>query len=173
MRGYNGHGMSALTLEPKRWYPWDFSVFEGARQLVDFQLSSWRTTGVLSVEGVNYRVSREGMLGDFVMQQAGSVLVRATKPSAFRRAFEIRVQRQEVYATREGAVHSRLRALVWLIRDRLNRSRERSDPPRHGLAPRRLAVTRQVVRDLADDRALEAGRELIQAPGAGLLVEQK
>ena len=81
--------MSALTLEPKRWYSWDFSVFEGARQLVDFQLSSWRTTGVLSVEGVNYRVSREGMLGDFVMQQAGSVLVRATKPSAFRRAFEI------------------------------------------------------------------------------------
>lgn len=82
--------MSALTLAPTHWYSWDFFVFDGDRQLAEFNLSSWREKGVVSVDGVDYHLYRESTLGDFVLQHAGSVIARATKPSAFRREFVIR-----------------------------------------------------------------------------------
>jgi hypothetical protein len=81
--------MSALTLTPKRWYSWDFFVLDGARTLANFRLSSWREKGVLEVDGLDYDVYRESPFGDFILQHAGSILARATKPSAFRRSFVI------------------------------------------------------------------------------------
>ena len=84
--------MSALTLTPKRWYSWDFFVLDGARTLANFRLSSWREKGVLEVDGLDYDVYRESPFGDFILQHAGSILARATKPSAFRRSFVIRYQ---------------------------------------------------------------------------------
>jgi hypothetical protein len=82
--------MSALTLAPRRWYSWDFFLFDGSRELADLRVSSWREKGVLSVEGVDYSVFRESSWGDFVLEHAGTTLARATKPSAFHRLFEIR-----------------------------------------------------------------------------------
>jgi hypothetical protein len=81
--------MSTLTLTPKHWFSWDFDVSDGARQLVDIRLSRWRERGVLSADGVDYTVYRESLLGDFVLEHAGSTLARATKPSAFHRMFVI------------------------------------------------------------------------------------
>ena len=78
--------MAVLTLTPKRWYSWDFSVIDDARHLADLHLSNWRERGVLSIEGVDYSVFGESPLGDFILQHAGSVLARATKPSAFQRS---------------------------------------------------------------------------------------
>ena len=45
--------------------------------------------GVVSVDGIDYRLYRESSFGDFVLEHAGSVIARATKPSAFRREFVI------------------------------------------------------------------------------------
>ena len=42
--------MSALTLAPRRWYSWDFSVAAGDKRLAEFNLSSWREKGVVRVE---------------------------------------------------------------------------------------------------------------------------
>jgi hypothetical protein len=79
-----------LTATPKQWFSWDFTVTEGARAVADIDISWWREKGVLHVQGVNYRVYREGMVsGDFILEAAGSVVVRARKPSAFRRSFTI------------------------------------------------------------------------------------
>lgn len=82
--------MSVLTLQPRNWFTWNFSVLDGERSLAYVHLSSWRDAGTLSVEGVEYVISRETLLGDFLLQQSGSVLARATKPSMFRRSFIIR-----------------------------------------------------------------------------------
>jgi len=81
--------MSVLTLAPKNWFTWNFSVRDGARTLADVRLSSWRDAGTLSVEGIEYVVSRETWLGDFLLQQSGPVLARATRPTLFRRSFVI------------------------------------------------------------------------------------
>jgi len=73
-----------LTIIPKAWYSWDFSVVDGDRQLASMDLSSWREKGILTIEGVKHRVYREGaMSGDFVLERDGTVLARGTKPSAF------------------------------------------------------------------------------------------
>jgi hypothetical protein len=98
--------MSVFTLAPMHWYSWDFFVFDGARQLAEFNLSWWREKGVVWVDGVDYHLYRETALGDFVLQHAGSVIARATKPSAFRREFIIRYQ-EKPYTLRAKAAFSR------------------------------------------------------------------
>ena len=57
--------MSALTLIPRRWYSRDFFVTDDGRQLAEFHLSSWREQGVVSVDGIDYRLYRESPFGDF------------------------------------------------------------------------------------------------------------
>jgi hypothetical protein len=98
--------MSALTLIPRHWYSWDFFVTDAGRQLAEFNLSSWREHGVVSVDGIDYRLCRESSFGDFVLEHAGSVIARATKPSAFRREFVIRYK-EKPYTLRAKSALSR------------------------------------------------------------------
>jgi len=86
--------MSVLTLTPRNWFSWNFSVLDGERALADVNLSSWRERGTLSIDGVEYSIHRESPLGDFILEQSGSVLARAEKPSAFKRAFIIRYKQK-------------------------------------------------------------------------------
>jgi hypothetical protein len=79
-----------LTAVPTRWFSWEFTVNEGSRSVATIDVSWWREQGTLTVGGVDHRVYREGMLsGSFILEAAGSVVARAMKPSAFRRAFVI------------------------------------------------------------------------------------
>ena len=113
--------MSALTLTPKRWLSWDFFVLDGARTLANFRLSSWREKGVLEVEGLDYDVYRESPFGDFILQHAGSILARATKPSAFRRSFVIRYKERSFTLQAQSAFRQ--------PRDPRRRDRGRLDRP--------------------------------------------
>jgi hypothetical protein len=72
-----------LTMVPKRWYSWDFSVMSGDRTLADLDLSAWRERAEIRIGDVTHRVFRESMLGDFVIEAGGRELARATKRSAF------------------------------------------------------------------------------------------
>ncbi len=77
-----------LTAIPKHWLSWDFTVMKGSQAVAEIDISWWREKGVLTVQDVDYRVYREGMMsGDFILESAGSVLARAEKPSAFHRSF--------------------------------------------------------------------------------------
>jgi len=98
--------MSTLTLTPKHWFSWDFVVLDDTRRLMDLRTSLWREKGVLSVDGVDYRVYRESPLGEFVVEHAGSMLARAAKPSAFKREFVIRYD-QKPYTLRAESVFRR------------------------------------------------------------------
>ena len=95
--------MSVLTLAPRNWFTWNFSVLDGERLLADIHFSSWRERGVLTIDGIDYRVYRESMLGDFLLEQSGSVLARAEKPSAFRRSFIIKYKERSYTLQAESA----------------------------------------------------------------------
>ena len=79
-----------LTAVPTRWFSWEFTVNDGPRTVATIDVSWWLEQGTLTVAGIEHRVYREGLLsGSFILEAAGSVVARATKPSAFRRAFAI------------------------------------------------------------------------------------
>jgi hypothetical protein len=81
----------ATTMAAAHWYSVDFNVKEDERQLALMDLSSLGEQGRLTIDGVSYRVYREGLgHGDFLLERDGSVLIRATKPSAFKNRFVIR-----------------------------------------------------------------------------------
>lgn len=82
--------MSVLTLAARNWFTWNFSLLDGERPVAEVYLSSWRERGTLKAEGTDYRVYRESLLGDFLLEQSGSVIARAEKPSMFYRSFIIR-----------------------------------------------------------------------------------
>ena len=76
--------MKSMALVPKHWYSWDFAVIAEDTTIADLRLSSWREKGTLVLEGVEHHARREGFAsGDFILERGGSVLVRATKLSAF------------------------------------------------------------------------------------------
>jgi hypothetical protein len=80
-----------MTVAPTRWYSWDFDVTDGGRHVAHLDVSAWREQGVLTIDGVAHLVYREGVgSGEFLLERDGIVLARATKPSAFRSAFEVR-----------------------------------------------------------------------------------
>ena len=67
-------------------FSWDFTVRDATLQPVaEVKLSRWgEERGTVSVAGVEHKVSRQGVLGAFTLQKAGSVLARAEEMSAFR-----------------------------------------------------------------------------------------
>jgi signal transduction histidine kinase len=82
-----GDRMSTLTLVPRRWYSWDFDLVDGDRRLAGLEMSWWREKGVLTVDGVDHRIYRESLAGDFVLEQNGTVVARATKLSVWTNSF--------------------------------------------------------------------------------------
>ncbi len=79
-----------LIVRPAGWFSWDFEVYEEAGRLAgEVRLSAWRERGSVAIGGVEYRVTREGMLGAFVLEGPGGVAAQAEKPSAFSRAFAL------------------------------------------------------------------------------------
>ena len=82
--------MAVWSAIPKMWLAWDFDVRgEGGQTLGEVRLSSWRERGAVVAADVEYGVSRESLLGAFVLEKEGVSLARAVKPSALFRSFEI------------------------------------------------------------------------------------
>ncbi len=80
-----------LKAVPVSFFSWDFRVLEGDREVAEMDLALWREKAVLTVEGLPYRVSREGLAhGAFLLEDgAGRVVARAEKPNALRRSFVV------------------------------------------------------------------------------------
>ena len=96
-----------LHIDPTSWYSWDFTVSDESRPVADLAMSWWREKGVLAVDGVTFRVYREGLAsGAFILEGPGGVLARAEKPSAFRREFVMRHDGRE-YTLRPRSMFGR------------------------------------------------------------------
>lgn len=96
-----------LTVIPKSWFSWDFTLMEGSRAVADIDVSRWREKGMLTVDGIDYMVYRKGfMSGTFILELDGTELARAEKPNAFHRAFRIEYADKQ-YTVRAKSVFRR------------------------------------------------------------------
>jgi len=95
---------ATLTIAPLHWYSWDFDVLDGTRHLAQVDVSSWREKGVVTIDGVEHRVYREGVLsGDFILERHNTVLARATKPSAFQKTMIVTYKEREYVLRKPSA----------------------------------------------------------------------
>jgi hypothetical protein len=76
---------------PKSAFSKDFILRSGNGELAELDVSGWRESAEFELEGVLHRLYRESPLGDFVLERDGTVIARATKPSAFRATFRLQV----------------------------------------------------------------------------------
>ena len=94
-----------LNAIPKQWFSWDFRILEEGRDVAEMDLSFWREKGVLSVEGIPYRVYREGLAsGAFMLENpGGQVLAKAEKPNALRRSFLVEYEGRKLRLEAESS----------------------------------------------------------------------
>lgn len=80
---------------PKGWFSNDYLLRQPHGTVADLDVSGWREKAEFDVAGGRFRLYREGMAsGAYVLEQQGSVLARAVKPSAFQARFELQVGRR-------------------------------------------------------------------------------
>jgi len=125
-----------LKLVPKSWFSWDFVITDGVSPIADIDVSWWREKGVLTVRGSTYDVYREGLVsGAFLLESSGSLLARAEKPSAFRRAFELEYGKKFYTLQAESAFRRKFvlteggREVGWLSPDGVFTRRATADLP--------------------------------------------
>jgi hypothetical protein len=96
-----------VTIVPKRWFSWDFSVISGGRTLAALDLFTWRERAEIRIGDVTHHAFRErAMSGDFVIEAAGRQLARAAKPSVFRNTFVVSYDGRD-YTLRKASVWRR------------------------------------------------------------------
>ncbi len=79
-----------LRAVPDGWLSWNFTIFDDRRAIAKIDLAWVREAGELHLDGVKYRVCREGILsGAFVIEKEGLVLASAEKPSALIRSYTL------------------------------------------------------------------------------------
>ena len=74
---------------PTSWFKPAFRLLRDDKEVGLLTLSSFREQATFAVKDVEFAFSREGMMGDFVLEFQGSVLARAEKPSAFKQRFTL------------------------------------------------------------------------------------
>lgn len=96
-----------MEIIPKGWFSWNFEVIQDDEYIADIDVSSWREKGQLRVLDQVGEVYRDGLVrGDFVFELNGAVLVRACKPSTWRRTLNIEHQGQ-TYSLEAKSMFSR------------------------------------------------------------------
>jgi hypothetical protein len=79
-----------LEASPRHLFSNDFVVRSSGRIVGTLDVAIWRERAELEVDGIWYRLYREGMMsGAFVLERAGAIMARAVKPSAFRSRFDV------------------------------------------------------------------------------------
>src|SRR5688572_18702723 len=79
-----------LRAVPVSCFSCAFHGFDDDRQLAHIDVAWIRGAGTSLLEGASYKVARESLFGGaFVLEKDGQVVARATKPSVWRRMFEI------------------------------------------------------------------------------------
>jgi hypothetical protein len=82
-----------MTLVPNHWFSWDFRLKDSVGMpWGEIALSSWRERGSVTVGDQQYKVSRQGLVGPFVLAGPSGELARAVKESAFRQQFTLTVE---------------------------------------------------------------------------------
>jgi hypothetical protein len=94
-----------LTLVPKGWFTWRFSVEDSMGTAVaELNLTAWRERGSLIIGGREHQMSRTSLTGPFVLTLDDAEVAQAVKLSVFRYEFTI---------THAGAEYTLKRVSTW------------------------------------------------------------
>jgi hypothetical protein len=74
---------------PKHIFSNDYVLRGTDGRVAELDVSSWRERAEFVLDGVSYRLYRDGIVGPFVMERDGAVIARARKPSTVRNRFEV------------------------------------------------------------------------------------
>ncbi|MBN1362486.1 MAG: hypothetical protein JW993_17955 [Sedimentisphaerales bacterium] len=84
--------MAVFEARPKSLFSWGYELRRGTLVVARMDMTWLSEGGSFTWEGIGYRLSRQGFWsGDFLLEGAGQIPARATKPSPFRRHFEVHV----------------------------------------------------------------------------------
>ena len=79
-----------LRAVPKNWFSWKFEIFDGEVCVANLDLAWFREEVEFAIQGRTFEISREGVMSSvFLLREDGRTIASATKPSAFRRSFEV------------------------------------------------------------------------------------
>lgn len=96
-----------LKAIPKSVFSWDFNIYAGNAFVAFLDLSWLREKGTIEIHGCTYEIGREGLMsGDFYLRSNGQTIAKASKPSAFRRSFEVRLE-QATYLLAASSMFTR------------------------------------------------------------------
>ena len=96
-----------LEAAPRHFFSNDFVVSSSDRAFTTLDVSAWRERAEFELDGASHRLYREGfMSGAFVLDRAGTIIARATKPSVFRARFELEINGRE-FTLQKTSVFSR------------------------------------------------------------------
>jgi hypothetical protein len=88
----SGPNLSVLLGQPTSWWNWNYRIVRDDQTVAELDRRWFKEDGTLQIQNETYRIARQSTFsGAWELSQDGMVLVSATKPSALRRAFELRV----------------------------------------------------------------------------------
>ena len=75
---------------PTNWFSWKFEIFDGEVCVANLDLAWFREEVEFAIQGRTFEIGREGVMSSvFLLREDGRTIASATKPSAFRRSFDV------------------------------------------------------------------------------------
>jgi hypothetical protein len=121
--------MRMLTVIPSHWFSWDFRLEDASGvPWGHAAVSAWRERGSVAVGDQQFRVSRDGLAGPFVVVGPNGESANAEKASMFKQEFRVHVGgeeytlrrvswwQREFALTRGGARVGTIAAVSWFSR---------------------------------------------------------
>lgn len=101
-----------LVAVRKNLFSWNCAVMDGSAAVAEINMSWWSEKGAMTVEGREYPIHREGLVGGaFLLEGDDAVIARAEKVSTLSRSFEI-VFNDRTYLLKRKSLIGRKYALV-------------------------------------------------------------
>ncbi len=96
-----------LEAKPVNIFSGDFNIEAEEQKIAFLDISLWKESGKISIEGRPYKLYREGLMsGAFVLENEGHAIARAIKPSAFRSQFDLEINARR-YSLKRDSVFGR------------------------------------------------------------------
>jgi hypothetical protein len=131
-----------IRARPTGWFSWDYRLHDGEREVAFLDVAVLREGADVSIGGVPFRFSREGLAGDFTLAFEDTVIARATKRTVLGSTFHVRLE--DAAATRLVLKRKSL------VSDRFEVFEDAEDGPLLGAIYKTSMWTRKARIDLPD-----------------------
>ncbi|MEM9996084.1 MAG: hypothetical protein AAF809_00150 [Bacteroidota bacterium] len=80
---------STLTAKPTSFFSWSYRLYDGDREVALLDHSAFLEQADIKIEGIPFRLDRDGLAGAFTLAFEGVVVAQATKRSVFSNVFDV------------------------------------------------------------------------------------